>query len=1479
MKNLLSLILSTFVLILTLHNNVKAQDNTGTEFYFTHFAQGFINHFPGVYVVGNYDATVTIDYVARDPLQDMAGDPACTRYTFNLIGGTPQYVDIPYDLQALCFRYYDHEDSSEVVKTNGIKVTSTAPIALYSQFFASASSEMTPILPVTEMGTDYLITAHRELTFDGDDWMARTSIVGTENQTTVNITLPNYTWTSRYVIAVTGSQINPDSMIISQTPGSTFSVVIDEGETYTFLCGPNADTLNYTPTGSTISVNENQGLTGVRIVADKPISVLSGTNGTNIGIDEYLNCGAADLTCTHLKPIDKWSDRFLTTQTLVRPLQMALITTLRTPAPLNVEPYPANNNSRSVSDYLLITARDNGTVVNISGNATYSKTLNSGEWFIYESPGNSNPSTPPPGTDPGATHHLITSNNPIQVIQMMKGWQCDNVNPADPTQMLVLEEDTWDDNYIITNPTQYANNFFAFIIREPNNNSDARNTLQLTVAGSNVPIAAGVSPSGDGNGGWTQIGTTPYYFQRLTINAGSAVKARSLPQTPGGPTYPFAFYASGSSNASSYGYMGGAVCQLEAFTSVAPDTVCLGDLANLNLDSTQNGGTVNGAVQYDYTWNVYDNAGTQVYTFTGQDATADHSYTTANSGDLYAVLEVNDNAGCYARDTAYFFVSAQPDVADLADFSSCGNTQLPAITGTDLTGNQAYYSGTGGTGTQYLPGATINTSGTYYIYDAVAPGCSDEEDVVITINSSPTVDPASITTQCDGAGTSYTLSFTVSGGTGGPYTVNEVAPGGTGGTFSGNTYTTNAIANNTAYNFEVTDANGCPPVVVSGNNNCNCTSDAGTMDVNPLSNCDNGSLTGPAGTVVPNLDADDVESFILHTSSGGTAGTVIAQGTNSTFQFDAATMTYGTTYYISRVVGNDDGNLLADPNDPCYDVAAGTPVTWNEPVTVTMTSGGDVCAGTASSLELSFTGPGPFNVIYSNGSSNQNILGANNPHSQAVTPNSTTTYTLVSASSTSNGCSADFGGNPPSVTINTFDAPSSQNLVENCDQTNTSYTVSFDVVNGDPATYSVVVNAPMGVTGTLTGTTWTSDAIPSGTAYDFSLSDGNGCAVETITGNNTCVCTSDAGGMDVTPLSICGNGMQSGQVDPGQPPFLDGNDVIGFVLHDNSGNTLGSVFGQNTTGSFGFNTGSMAYGTTYYISRVVGSDDGTGNVNLSDPCMDVAFGTPVTWEEVPTAQASSNGPICSGAEMLLMGTTTNPQGTETYAWTGSGGFFSTEQNPSMSAAPVAANGQYILTVTLGNCSDDDTINVQVDQTAQANFTYTLLNETSEPHHVQFNNTSNGANGYLWDFGDGTTSVESDPAHQYTATEGLADVQLIAFGPNGCHDTITIQYNLLVIPENDTVLIYMPNSFTPDGNEYNQNFKPVFNESVDYTNFDMKVYNRWGELVFQSNDPDIGWDGSYQSKLSPSGLYTWVVEYSDKHTLQLYKVEGHVNLLR
>ena len=72
---------------------------------------------------------------------------------------------------------------------------------------------------------------------------------------------------------------------------------------------------------------------------------------------------------------------------------------------------------------------------------------------------------------------------------------------------------------------------------------------------------------------------------------------------------------------------------------------------------------------------------------------------------------------------------------------ACDSVQLPAITGTNLSGNEAYYDGIGGTGTQYAAGDWITTSGTYYAYDNTgAPDfCSDDESFTITINITPTM--------------------------------------------------------------------------------------------------------------------------------------------------------------------------------------------------------------------------------------------------------------------------------------------------------------------------------------------------------------------------------------------------------------------------------------------------------------------------------------------------------------------------------------------------------------------------------------------------------------------------------------------------------------------------------------------------------------------------------------------------------------------
>lgn len=1466
---------------------VKAQDNTGTEFWFSLFTERYTNDLGGVYVVGYYDATVTIDYVARDPLNDLAGDPQCTQYTFNLIGGVPQYVAIPYDLTVLCYRYTDSLETPEVAQKNGIKLTSTAPVAVYYQHFGSASSEMTPILPITEMGTDYLISAYREITNVTNNFQARSTVVATQNNTTVTFTLPNNTWTSKgQDINVIGNSINAG---ISHYPGTTWSVTLDEGESYTILCWDNdlSDSsgtqaqrdarLNFVPTGSTVTVNNNQGLNGVRIVADKTISVMGGTDCTWIGNDEYPGCGACDLTATHFRPTNKWKQKYITTQTLVRPNQTSLAVGLA--ATPNIEPFPANYNQLSVSDYLLITAKDNGTAVTISGAASYSKTLNAGQWFIYESPGNSNPTTPPPLTSPGATHHVITSNKPIQVVQMMKGWQCDNNNPADPTQMLVMEEPLWKKDYIVTNPTQYANNFFVFIIKEPGAGNVARSTLNLNVAGANIPIAAGNSPTNDGTGGWTQIGTTGYYFQRVNIGVGGAIKAKSVPNGAGN-SFPFAFYASGSTNASSYGYMGGAVCNLIAEAKADPTPSCLGNPVTLSLDTTFNGGTVNGNLSYNYTWTVFQ-GGNQVGTNSGMlSPDVDYDFTGATPGQYMAVLNVTDNAGCSDLDTIYFNVIAPPVVNDLADVVNCGPYQLPAITGTNLSGGQKYYTGPGATGSFYSAGQTVSTPGVYYIFDSTAVDCSSEQDFTLTINSSPSVDPASIVRTCDGTNTQYTVEFTVTGGTGGPYTVTEVAPGGTGGSFAGNVWTSNPIPSGTAYNFQVTDANNCPPAIVSGVKNCDCTSEAGTMSSTLISMCGPDPIMAPTGSVNPVLDANDTVSYVLHTSSGGTLGTILDSNTVPTFAFNAGTMAYGTTYYISQIVGNNGGFGLVSLIDPCLSVAPGTPVVWYTPTSVAISAISPICFGTDAEVTFDLTGNGPFTVVYTNGESGQNET-LNNASSQEIVVfpiDSTTTYTLVSATSNANGCAAVIDPSNDYVTIVVNDVPTYTNLVENCNGTNTAYTVSFDVVDGS-APYTITVNAPAGLTGTFTGNTWTSDPIPSSTPYDFTISDGNMCDSTQVTGMNTCVCTSSAGGMDLTQRVICGDGNITTTTNPGQPAYFDSNDTINYVLHTAPDNTMGTLLAQSQNPTFAFIPGTMTYGTVYYISAIVGNSDGNGNVDLSDICLSIAYGTPVIWNEIPQAVINSNAPVCAGNQLTLLGSNATNMTGVNYAWSGPNGFTSGQQNPVISNPSTLDSGVYTLLVSKTGCSSSTTMNIVVNSNAVADFTSTLESEVTVPHIYQFNNQSTNSNGYQWYFADEDSSTQVNPVHEFEETEGSVPVTLIALNANGCHDTITYMVAVQVDYSRDEALVFVPNSFTPDNNEYNQLFAPKFNESLDLQYYKMEIFNRWGELVFSTEDPYTGWDGTYNKEAVQAGVFTWKISFRDKYSHDRYKYQGTVLLLK
>lgn len=161
------------------------------------------------------------------------------------------------------------------------------------------------------------------------------------------------------------------------------------------------------------------------------------------------------------------------------------------------------------------------------------------------------------------------------------------------------------------------------------------------------------------------------------------------------------------------------------------------------------------------------------------------------------------------------------------------------------------------------------------------------------------------------------------------------------------------------------------------------------------------------------------------------------------------------------------------------------------------------------------------------------------------------------------------------------------------------------------------------------------------------------------------------------------------------------------------------------------------------------------------------------------------------------------------------------------------------------------------------------------------NDSFGAGRFLWDFGDGTTSEEVEPEHSY-ASVGVYDISLIAISPDNCTDTLRVMKAVRVQP-GGTLLV--PNAFSPSttgpsggtGGTGSKNdvFLPLM---MGVTQFEMLVFDRWGELLFQSTDPNVGWDGYHKGQLCPQDVYVYKITAMYDNGERVVRT-GDINLIR
>ena len=206
----------------------------------------------------------------------------------------------------------------------------------------------------------------------------------------------------------------------------------------------------------------------------------------------------------------------------------------------------------------------------------------------------------------------------------------------------------------------------------------------------------------------------------------------------------------------------------------------------------------------------------------------------------------------------------------------------------------------------------------------------------------------------------------------------------------------------------------------------------------------------------------------------------------------------------------------------------------------------------------------------------------------------------------------------------------------------------------------------------------------------------------------------------------------------------------------------------------------------------------------------------------------------------------------------------------------AATYTYTVTGTDGNgCQNTDQVVVTVATPPVADFSINQTETTvSEPMFI-FTNQSTGAVSYAWDFGDETgTSTAVDPSYTYDTKPSTYSIWLYVTSAEGCQDST--RQTVIV---KDELVFWIPNTFTPNGDERNNTFQPVFTSGFDPYNFTMMIYNRWGEVIFETHDATIGWDGTYRGDIVQEGAYTWRIKVKEPQNDRKHEFTGHVNIMK
>jgi len=961
-----------------------------------------------------------------------------------------------------------------------------------------------------------------------------------------------------------------------------------------------------------------------------------------------------------------------------------------------------------------------------------------------------------------------------------------------------------------------------------------------TVCANNASVSLNGSVSGGATSGvWSTTGTGIFLPNNNTLNATYVPSAFDIAQ--GSATL---FLTANSCNP--------AVDSLNVtitpapVVSAGPDQTVCASTPNATLNGSVSGGTTTGV------WTT-SGSGTFSPSNSALNATYNPSPADISAQNIVLILTSTNNGSCVpVSDTMLLNIYPTGTANAGPDQIICANNANVALSGAIGGGATSGQWTTSGTGTflpndttlnaTYVPSVNDIASGSVNLVLTATNSCNNAIDFMnVTFTPAPIVNAGPNQSICGGSPV-ISLSGSVANATGGVWT-------GGGGSFNPNNTTLNASYTPTA--SEIANGGVILTLTSTGNGNCNAVSDtvffALTSSILVSAGSDqqvcitstftqlqgivsNGSTTGVwstlgSGTFSPNDSA--LNALYTYSTADTAAGsiTLVLTSTNNgncPVETDTMTITFGPSAYA--FAGNDQM--------VCADNA------------VVQLNG--LATGGATMGVWTTSGTGTF-------SPNDSVL--NPTYTFSAGDLSAGSVTLYIATTDHGSCLPGYDSMLVSVTpVSSVSAGG--NVTVCSDNMNVS-------LNGSVSGSSTTGQWTSTGSGTFSPDNQTLNAtyIPSTTD---SL-NGTVMLILTSTGTGVCGSASDTITVTITPFAMVSAGADQSVCASGATVPLSGS-VSG-----------GSTTGQwSTLGSGTFTPSATTLNATYTPSA---TDLATGTVTLVLTSTNNGICSPrtdtmiVTFQQVATVVAGNDFVICGSEDQVQLGGLVSGSST-TGIWTttGTGAFApnATTLNATytLSAADIASGSlQLFLTSTNnGLCpATADTLTITIEPDPVAAFIY----DDSAPPQVVFTDQSTGAATWYWTFGDGGSSTSQNPTHPYE-TAGDYDVTLIITSAGGCSDTTSTQ-----ITVEQTKPVAIPTGFTPNADGKNDVLHVLGGPFKEVT---FKIFNEWGNEVFATTDPAIGWDGTYKGKPQPGGVYIYTVVGTTVED-KAVKLSGNVTLLR